>query len=325
MRVVTASIGGSASARVNAVVHGNGNARPPVRFPGGRSGVHTRAANPKLRAATWSAGVLLFIVGGAAIGTLIGTEANPQPYVPVPPTTSTIRPDLAGLRPSPPSHPPSLRRPSREFDAAQPGTAKLLGGSRAALRKVASLPRSFRPGRPIVLNPARFSPLQLTEAPRYPIPPGGLDVRFLRPTPLGPVLSLRAVPEKVAESEIVVNAELVFDEEQRATLLARWLRLSSLIRGPEARGTGQLLAVARALFAGRAKLRLPGTVGMDDLPIAFCDVLGIEGGAGNDLAGNRQCRHPDAIRLQIGSRPSMVAADRSAALPREMVARAGIG
>jgi acyl-coenzyme A thioesterase PaaI-like protein len=52
----------------------------------------------------------------------------------------------------------------------------------------------------------------------------GLDVRFLRPTPLGPALSLRAVPEKVSESEIVVNAELVFGEKQRATVRARWLR-----------------------------------------------------------------------------------------------------
>jgi acyl-coenzyme A thioesterase PaaI-like protein len=51
-----------------------------------------------------------------------------------------------------------------------------------------------------------------------------LDVRFLRPTPLGPVLSLRAEPEKVTESEIVVNAELVFDEKQRATVRAQWLR-----------------------------------------------------------------------------------------------------
>jgi acyl-coenzyme A thioesterase PaaI-like protein len=52
----------------------------------------------------------------------------------------------------------------------------------------------------------------------------GLEVKFLRPTPLGPVLSFRAEPEKVSESEIVVNAELVFDEKQRATLRAQWLR-----------------------------------------------------------------------------------------------------
>jgi acyl-coenzyme A thioesterase PaaI-like protein len=52
----------------------------------------------------------------------------------------------------------------------------------------------------------------------------GLEVRFLRPTPLGPVLSLHAAAEKVSESEVVVNAELVFDEKPRATLRAQWLR-----------------------------------------------------------------------------------------------------
>src|SRR6202790_2750788 len=58
---------------------------------------------------------------------------------------------------------------------------------------------------------------------------------------------------------------------------------------------------ATALLAGEAKLCLPGTVRMDDFPVAFRDVLGIEGGARNDLPGDRQCRHPDAVRLQIGS------------------------
>jgi acyl-CoA thioesterase FadM len=52
----------------------------------------------------------------------------------------------------------------------------------------------------------------------------GLEVKFLRPTPLGPALSLHAEPETISESEIVVNAELVFDEKQRATLRAQWLR-----------------------------------------------------------------------------------------------------
>lgn len=51
-----------------------------------------------------------------------------------------------------------------------------------------------------------------------------LEVKFLRPTPLGPAVSLRAEPEKVSESEIVVNAALVLDEKQRATLRAQWLR-----------------------------------------------------------------------------------------------------
>ncbi|MFZ0248493.1 MAG: PaaI family thioesterase [Acidimicrobiales bacterium] len=62
--------------------------------------------------------------------------------------------------------------------------------------------------------------------PGAPVPfiTAGLEVRFLRPTPLGPVLALHAEPEKVSESKIVVNAELVFDEKQRATLRAEWSR-----------------------------------------------------------------------------------------------------
>ena len=52
----------------------------------------------------------------------------------------------------------------------------------------------------------------------------GLEIRFLRPTPLGPVLSLQAEPQEVSESEIIVNAELLFGEKQRATVRARWVR-----------------------------------------------------------------------------------------------------
>jgi len=52
----------------------------------------------------------------------------------------------------------------------------------------------------------------------------GLEVKFLRPTPLGPALSLRAEPELVSESEIVVNAELVYDKKLRATMRAQWMR-----------------------------------------------------------------------------------------------------
>jgi acyl-coenzyme A thioesterase PaaI-like protein len=52
----------------------------------------------------------------------------------------------------------------------------------------------------------------------------GLEVKFLRPTPLGPELSLRAQAQEISESEIVVDAELVFEEKQRAAVRARWLR-----------------------------------------------------------------------------------------------------
>jgi len=52
----------------------------------------------------------------------------------------------------------------------------------------------------------------------------GFDVRFLRPTPLGPPLSLRAEPVEVSESAIVVRAELAHDGKVRATMVANWLR-----------------------------------------------------------------------------------------------------
>ena len=51
----------------------------------------------------------------------------------------------------------------------------------------------------------------------------GFDVRFLRPTPLGPPLSLRAEPMEVSDSAIVVSAELAFEEKVRATMVATWL------------------------------------------------------------------------------------------------------
>ena len=48
----------------------------------------------------------------------------------------------------------------------------------------------------------------------------GLEVKFLRPTPSVPALSLLAEPELVSESAIVINAELVCGEKQRATVRA---------------------------------------------------------------------------------------------------------
>lgn len=59
-----------------------------------------------------------------------------------------------------------------------------------------------------------------------PIPfiTAGFDVKFLRPTPLGPALSLRAEPVEISEAKIVVSAELVYDDRVRATMLATWLR-----------------------------------------------------------------------------------------------------
>jgi len=52
----------------------------------------------------------------------------------------------------------------------------------------------------------------------------GFEVRFLRPTPLGPPLALRAEPVEVSDSAIVVRAELAYEDKVRATMVANWLR-----------------------------------------------------------------------------------------------------
>lgn len=63
-------------------------------------------------------------------------------------------------------------------------------------------------------------------APGAPVPfiTAGFEVRFLRPTPLGPTVRLVASPERIDESEIVVHSELVFEDKVRATMSATWKR-----------------------------------------------------------------------------------------------------
>src|ERR1700722_11378281 len=80
------------------------------------------------------------------------------------------------------------------------------------------------------------------------------------------------------------------------------LELSKLpLRGEVRRRRPQFAETATALFAGKTKLGLPGTAGMDDLPIALRDGLGIKGGTHDDLPVDGQRRYADAIRFQIGS------------------------
>ena len=59
-------------------------------------------------------------------------------------------------------------------------------------------------------------------APGAPLPfiTAGFDVRFLRPTPLGPSVQLTAFPKSIDETEIVVQADLVLDDKPRATMTA---------------------------------------------------------------------------------------------------------
>jgi acyl-coenzyme A thioesterase PaaI-like protein len=52
----------------------------------------------------------------------------------------------------------------------------------------------------------------------------GIDVRFLRPTPLGPSVDLWAKAESLTESECIVLGELRYDGKVRATVRATWKR-----------------------------------------------------------------------------------------------------
>jgi acyl-coenzyme A thioesterase PaaI-like protein len=63
-------------------------------------------------------------------------------------------------------------------------------------------------------------------APGAPVPfiTAGFDVKFLRPTPLGPPLRLTAHPVSVHEDEIVVYSAIAFDDKVRAEMTADWRR-----------------------------------------------------------------------------------------------------
>jgi acyl-coenzyme A thioesterase PaaI-like protein len=63
-------------------------------------------------------------------------------------------------------------------------------------------------------------------APGAPIPfiTAGFDLRFLRPTPLGPTVRLTASPVSIDESEILVRSELEFENKPRASMTATWKR-----------------------------------------------------------------------------------------------------
>jgi len=52
----------------------------------------------------------------------------------------------------------------------------------------------------------------------------GFEVKFLRPTPLGPAVHLTASPVSVEEDQIVVQAALEFEGKVRANMTADWRR-----------------------------------------------------------------------------------------------------
>jgi acyl-coenzyme A thioesterase PaaI-like protein len=57
-----------------------------------------------------------------------------------------------------------------------------------------------------------------------PFVTAGLDVRFVRPTPLGPDLTLFASIEGASPDEVWVRGELIFEDKVRATVKAQWKR-----------------------------------------------------------------------------------------------------
>ncbi|MEU5697058.1 PaaI family thioesterase [Actinosynnema sp. NPDC020468] len=52
----------------------------------------------------------------------------------------------------------------------------------------------------------------------------GLDVRFLRPSPLADAVELRAVVTEASEAEMSAEVSLVWDGKTRAEATARWKR-----------------------------------------------------------------------------------------------------
>jgi acyl-CoA thioesterase FadM len=57
-----------------------------------------------------------------------------------------------------------------------------------------------------------------------PFVTAGIDVRYLRPSPLDSAVELRAVVIESSEAEIVCDAQLLHDDKTRATARAVWKR-----------------------------------------------------------------------------------------------------
>lgn len=79
-------------------------------------------------------------------------------------------------------------------------------------------------GAAVVMWEAKEHDWRAFEGAPLPFITAGFDVRFVRPTPLGPELRLVASPVSVDENEIVVGSELEVDGKTRATMTATWRR-----------------------------------------------------------------------------------------------------
>lgn len=78
-----------------------------------------------------------------------------------------------------------------------------------------------------VLNEAALRGWEPPPGAPIPFVTAGIDVRYLRPSPLDSPVELRAVVTKSTEAEIVCDAELRYDDKTRATGHALWKRWRS--------------------------------------------------------------------------------------------------
>ncbi|WP_083043337.1 PaaI family thioesterase [Mycolicibacterium elephantis] len=78
-----------------------------------------------------------------------------------------------------------------------------------------------------VMNEAALQGWEASPGALLPFVTAGIDVRYLRPSPLDRTVELRAVVVKSTEPEIVCDAELLYDGKTRATGHAAWKRWRS--------------------------------------------------------------------------------------------------
>ncbi len=76
-----------------------------------------------------------------------------------------------------------------------------------------------------VLNEAALNGWDAPPGSPIPFVTAGIDVRYLRPSPLDSPVELRAVVTDSSPAEIVCDAELRFEDKTRATGHAVWKRL----------------------------------------------------------------------------------------------------
>jgi acyl-coenzyme A thioesterase PaaI-like protein len=81
-------------------------------------------------------------------------------------------------------------------------------------------------GAAVVMWEAAARGWQAPDGAPVPFITAGFDVRFLRPTPLGPTLQLTARPVSVADEQIVVHSAIEQDGKVRAEMTADWRRFT---------------------------------------------------------------------------------------------------